>query len=293
MAHTLPSLARLYPAGIPPRDRRANDFIPWESLSMEKRAQLWDASIREETWRYVTSSDRVKILRASKVIESEAEAFLPRGMEPEMERYRKWIETTWYENPSYPVKFEDDSYDLVQAIRLGYDSKVAKYFMFGFLAYARRTLLVRVDPPYKTMMKPEYGDGPDVEHRMYLRKWDRDRTVRVATLYEWARELELSYSATADVADAFEAFMNPHQLERRKYDRRERLEERRSRRRIRNMLFTGEFGWRRLRFLWKMRNLAIYWNSLVYRPERLDMASDLREAMEGMEGAVGSRLKSN
>ena len=109
----------------------------------------------------------------------------------------------------------------------------------------------------------------------------------------YSRTYDEFASATADVADAFEAFMNPHQLERRKYDRRERLEKRRKKRRIRNMLFTGEFGWRRLRFLWKMRNLAIYWNSLVYRPERRDMASDLREAMEGMEGAVGSRLKSN
>lgn len=299
MAHALPSLARLaYPRR--PRDRRANDFIPWESLSREKRAQLWDASIREETWRYVENSDRLKILRASKVIESEPEAFLPRARETEMERYRKWIETTRYENPRFPVKFADESYRLVQVIRLGRDWEVEKSFMFGFFAYARRTLLVRVDPPYKTKMKRDHWSEPEIEYRMYLRNWDRDRTVRVATLYEWARELELSYSATADAADANDdelvalgGGVDPGELERREYKRRDRREERHRRRRIRNMLFSGKAAWRRLRFFWKMRALVIYWASLRHRPDRLDMAAELREAMEGMEGAVGSRFKSN
>ena len=269
---TLPSLARLSPAGILPRDRRANDFIPWESLSREKRAQLRDANISEETWPYVTSSDRVKILRASKVIESEPEAFLPGEISEYLPPYydrHTWQSVGWVKS----AEFDDPSYDLVQAIRLGHERAVGDSFR-------QDTLLVRVDPSYKTRMDPRFGD----EQRLYLKYGERDRTVRVATLYEWAREL--------DIADAFEAFMSPHELEKLdEWD--ERREERRRRRRIRNMLFTGKFGWRRLRLLWKMRNLAIYWNSLGYRPDRLDMAADLREAMEGMEGAVGSRFKIN
>jgi len=268
---TLPSLARLYPAGILPRDRRANDFIPWESLSREKREQLWDANINEETWPYVKSSDRLKILRASKVIESEPEAFLPSTPDTTWtERYNQWLPTVWYDRS---VTFDVASYHLVQAIRRGDDWVVGD-------SLRRDTLLVRVDPAYKT--RPTPGFSPRLKQRRYLRKGERDRTVRVATLYEWARQLDLSVEALLDGAD-WAGAASP----------RDEVDERRRRRRIRNMLFTGKFGWRRLWFLWKMRNLAIYWNSLVYRPDRLDMAADLREAMEGMEGAVGSRFKIN
>ena len=268
------------------RALRKVDRLSWQAVPYDMRKRLADeANITKETWNYLSANDRISIWLAPRVIEAV----------PEWDVLDSWWEEEWvvsgrddYETRERmhhklgSIEWDDPVFSLIVAIRDADVEGVSRALARG----ARRDIMVRVDGSrLNYVTASDYADDNDAtvfDDR--IPKKYRDPDVRVLTLQEWLDELIDMEDDGKD--DSFSTISG------RRHDGVAYPEYFARLRRVRARVFY----WLRASFLWKMRALVFYWAEIAAKsdaPDRLDMAAELREAMEGMEGAVGSRLKIN
>ena len=193
------------------------------------------------------------------------------------------------------VAWENPQFKLIVAMRDGDFEGASQALAQGAL----RTTMVRVD---RARSSEDRYDGDDRLKDPFddlLPAHERDPGVRVMTLLEWiefqifdlknydSRGNDPWRNGRPEFNGARNGPHGPINLE-------EAVEQYRSDLlRVRTRVFGGIHGWLRARFKWKMRALVFYWAEMAdqaFAPDRLDMAAELRAAMQGMEGATGSRL---